>query len=379
MTISATEKTAEVNTVQQDASLKPLELSVVLPCFNEVANVDRCVEVLAEAMGSTRYEVIFVDDDSPDGTAARVREIAKRNPQVRIVQRIGRRGLSSAVIEGMMASAAPHIAVMDADLQHDERILPKMLRRAQDGADVVVGSRYIEGGSVGEWDETRSAMSRFATKLSTLILPTEVSDPMSGFFVISRDMMMDSVRNTSGEGFKILLDLLASGPKSVRVEEVPYTFRTREAGESKLDTAVLLGYANLLIEKTIGRFIPARFVMFAAVGGLGLIVHLMVVGLFMATDQRFVVAQSVATIVAIAFNYSLNNVLTFRDKRLKGWGWLRGLVSFYVVCSLGAASNVGIANVVFENDYGWWVAAIAGVMVGAVWNYAVSTVVTWRK
>ncbi|MEM9286190.1 MAG: GtrA family protein, partial [Pseudomonadota bacterium] len=252
--------------------------------------------------------------------------------------------------------------------------------KAREGADVVVGTRYADGGSTGDWDETRVGMSRFATKLANIILPTELSDPMSGFFLVTRETLETSLRNVSGQGFKILLDILASGPKDVKVAEVAYTFRSRHAGESKLDSAVLLAFAEMLLEKTVGRFVPVRFVMFAGIGGLGLFVHLAVMLLSMeGIGSSFVVAQAAATGVAIAFNYTLNNTFTFRDQRLKGWRWLSGLLSFYVVCSLGAAANVGVANVVFERDYSWWLAAISGVMVGAVWNYAVSTVFTWKK
>ncbi|MEM6748408.1 MAG: glycosyltransferase family 2 protein [Pseudomonadota bacterium] len=357
-----------------------LEFAVVVPCFNENDNVAELLRRLDVTLQGIVWEAIFVDDDSPDGTADTVRELARHDRRVRVIQRLGRRGLSSAVMEGMMATPASYVAVIDADLQHDERILTDMLAKAREGADVVVGTRYADGGSTGDWDETRVGMSRFATKLANIILPTELSDPMSGFFLVTRETLETSLRNVSGQGFKILLDILASGPKDVKVAEVAYTFRSRHAGESKLDSAVLLAFAEMLLEKTVGRFVPVRFVMFAGIGGLGLFVHLAVMLLSMeGIGSSFVVAQAAATGVAIAFNYTLNNTFTFRDQRLKGWRWLSGLLSFYVVCSLGAAANVGVANVVFERDYSWWLAAISGVMVGAVWNYAVSTVFTWKK
>lgn len=364
----------------QSTTQAKIELAVVVPCFNENENVAELLKRLDAALQGVEWEAIFVDDDSPDGTANTLRELAQQDRRVRVIQRLGRRGLSTAVLEGMMATPASYIAVIDADLQHDERILSDMLKKAKDGADVVVGTRYAQGGGTGDWDKTREGMSRFATKLANIILPTELSDPMSGFFLISRQTLESSMRQVSGQGFKILLDILSALPKTVKVEEVSYVFRSRHAGESKLDSAVLLAFAEMLLEKTIGRFVPVRFVMFAGIGGLGLILHLAV--MFAAIEgfaASFVLAQASATVVAIAFNFTLNNTFTFRDQRLKGWRWLSGLLSFYAVCGLGAAANVGVANVVFERDYSWWLAAISGVLVGAVWNYAVSTVFTWKK
>ena len=235
------------------------ELSVIVPTFNEKDNVRELVSRLEGVLAGVRWEVIFVDDDSPDGTADVVREIAQSNARVRCLQRIGRRGLSSAVIEGMMASAAPFLAVMDADLQHDEAQLPLMLEHLREGVthtQLVIGTRYASGGSVGEWDSGRASMSRLATKLSYLICKQKVSDPMSGFFALRREVLDCSVRRLSAMGFKILLDILASAPMQLQVVEVPYTFRNRFAGDSKLDSTTLWDYGMLLADKLVGRYVP---------------------------------------------------------------------------------------------------------------------------
>src|SRR5215471_5943045 len=189
------------------------ELAVVVPTFNERDNVQPLLELLASVLEHVDWEVIFVDDDSSDGTAGRVREIASRDPRVRCLQRIGRRGLSTACIEGVLASSAPFVAIMDGDLQHDERLLPRMLETLKhEPVDLVLGSRYISGGGIGDLSQRRAEISSLATRLSRMICRTEIADPMSGFFMTRRHVFDNAVRNLSGQGFKILLDLLASSP-----------------------------------------------------------------------------------------------------------------------------------------------------------------------
>jgi dolichol-phosphate mannosyltransferase len=361
-------------------ALAPAELSVVVPTFNEEANVRELVDRLRATLSDANWEVVFVDDDSTDATVAILREAAARDPRIRLIHRIGRRGLASAVIEGLQSTSSPYVAVMDADLQHDETILPTMLRTAKQGADIVVGSRYSEGGGVGTWSQQRLQMSRFASLAARLVLRDVVSDPMSGFFLIRRQAFDSVVRRLSSQGFKILLDILATGKGRLKVAETPYTFRERLHGESKLDSGVVWDYAALLIDKTIGRYIPARFIMFAGVGTLGVIVHMAVLGGLLATKAAtFIEAQSVAAVAAMTFNFFVNNWLTYRDRRLRGvWPILSGLLTFYAVCAIGAVANVGIASYLFLSNYSWWLAGVAGVIVGAVWNYAASSLYTWR-
>ena len=359
------------------------ELSVIVPTFNEKDNIRELVSRLEGVLAGVRWEVIFVDDDSPDGTADVVREIAQSDARVRCLQRIGRRGLSSAVIEGMMASAAPFLAVMDADLQHDEAQLPLMLEHLREGVthtQLVIGTRYASGGSVGEWDSGRASMSRLATRLSYLICKQKVSDPMSGFFALRREVLDGSVRRLSAMGFKILLDILASAPMQLQVAEVPYTFRNRFTGDSKLDSTTLWEYGMLLADKLVGRYVPVRFLSFTLVGGVGVLVHFGVLTtLLKGFSIAFSVSQATATVVAMIFNFAVNNVLTYRDRRLHGLRWLAGLLSFMVACSVGAISNVGIATYLFNNRTQWMLAALAGVLVGAVWNYVITQIYTWGK
>jgi dolichol-phosphate mannosyltransferase len=364
-----------------------VELSVIVPSFNERDNIEPLLGQLASCLEGVAWEVIYVDDDSSDGTAAAVKAIARRDPRVRCLHRIGRRGLSTAVIEGVQASSAPYVAVIDADLQHDETLLPRMLEALKTGEfDVVVGSRYAAGGTVGDWDRNRVAMSGFATTLSRLVVSAELTDPMSGFFAMTRPAFDRAVRRLSGQGFKILLDLFASSPTPYRFKELPYTFRARLHGESKLDMLVAWEYLMLLCDKLFGRFVPVRFVLFGAVGATGVVVFLVALRLalsvsshvFATAQEAFEIAQAAATLVAMTSNFALNNLLTYRDKRLRGARFFSGLVSFYAVCAIGAVANVGIASAAFERHYSWWLAGLAGTAVGVVWNYAVSSIFTWR-
>jgi len=379
-TISVTDRFVSVGPRPVKAFARPaVELTIVVPAFNERDNIALLVDRLEDALGRTSWEVVYVDDDSPDGTAAAVRELSQSNPRVRCVQRIGRRGLSTAVIEGILASSAPYVAVMDADLQHDESVLPTMLDTLKrDDLDVVVGSRYTGGGGIGDWNKSRAAMSKFATRLSRLVVPAELTDPMSGFFVMTRAAFDQSVRNLSGQGFKILLDLFASSPTPYRFKEVPYTFRDRIRGESKLDGAVVWEYLMLLADKTVGRFVPARFVLFALVGTLGLALHLGVLRT-MLLALSFPMSQAIATAVAMISNFTVNNVLTYRDRRLRGWKFVGGLITFCAICAIGAIANVRLASAAFEQHYEWWLSGLAGAAASVVWNYAVTSIVTWRK
>jgi dolichol-phosphate mannosyltransferase len=357
------------------------ELTLVIPTLNERDNIGPLVDLLDAVLEAVSWEVIFVDDDSPDGTAERIREIGRRDRRVRCLQRLGRRGLTTACIEGALAASATYIAVMDADMQHDENLLPQMLAMLKSGsADLVVGSRYVAGGGIGGLDAARANMSAFATRLSRIICKAEIADPMSGFFMLRRDVLEGALRRLSGQGFKILLDILASSPRSLRVRELPYNFRERQHGESKLDTLVAWEYMMLIVDKLIGHIVPVRFALFAFVGGIGLFIHMSVLWLGLSVaGAAFNLAQTSATILAMTANFFINNLFTYRDRRLRGLAMLRGLFTFYAICSLGAVANVGIAGYVFSRNEVWWLAGLAGIVVGSVWNYAISSVFTWKQ
>jgi dolichol-phosphate mannosyltransferase len=361
-----------------------LDLAVVVPTFNERDNVATLVARLDRALDGRRWEAIFVDDNSPDGTADAARELARVDARVRVIQRIGRRGLSSACIEGMCATAAPFVAVIDGDLQHDETLLPAMVAALEGdaGLDIVIGSRFVEGGGTGDWDRDRVAKSAFATRLSRRVLKADLTDPMSGFFCIRATVLREMVPLLSGIGFKILLDIMTASPRPLAFAELPYTFRVREAGESKLDHVVAMEYLIALYDRMFGKIVPVRFAMFSGIGALGAAVHLSIVWLFFrVAGAPFVVATVIATLVAMTFNFFLNNALTYRDRRLKGARQLLdGWISFALVCGIGSAANVGVAAFLHDVQQGGWaVSALAGIVVAAVWNFALSSRFTWGR
>lgn len=358
----------------------PLDVAIIVPTLNEAANVARLVERLTQVLQGRAWEVIFVDDNSPDGTSDIVRAIGREHRHVRVVQRVGRRGLSSAVIEGMLATAAPTLVVMDGDMQHDEAILPKLIDAVTSGdAEMAIGTRYAEGGGVGDWDKKRLWMSQLATRAGQWALGTTVNDPMSGFFALRREAFHRALPKLSAIGYKILLDILASSPTPLKVAEIPYHFRNREAGESKIGARVIAEYAEMIAEKTIGRYVPVRLLKFLMVGGLGVFVHLAILRVLLGMGLEFMGAQTGAVITAVAFNFFLNNSFTYADRKLKGAALITGLLSFYAISAVGAVANIGIGTWVAGQQQTWWVAGIAGVLVGAIWNFAMSAAITWRK
>jgi dolichol-phosphate mannosyltransferase len=357
-----------------------VELSVIVPTYNEAPNIRPLLEKLSLALAGVNWEAIFVDDDSPDGTADLLRLAASSDSRIRVVNRIGRRGLATACIEGFLASSAPYLAVMDADLQHDESLLPKMLQILKNGdIDIVVASRYVEGGGTGDWAESRRSASRLATRCADLILPCPLNDPMSGFFAVTAPFLLSVVRNLTGVGYKILLDIVASSPHRPKVVELPYCFRPRVAGASKLDTKVVLEYFQLLLEKFLPAFVPLRLSLFISVGFVGAIGHLTLFFLlYRIWHLTFTTSQIAAALLAMTLNFALNNMLTYRDNSLRGIHFLLGLLSFYAICSIGAYVNVQIASSLIVSGVAFWSASLSGAVLGGLWNYAVSSAWTWQ-
>jgi dolichol-phosphate mannosyltransferase len=373
--------TVRVEPSAVDRSAKTPLLSVVVPCFNERLNVVPMIAKLDAALAGIPWEVIYVDDNSPDGTAQEVRRIAQFDSRVRCIRRIGRRGLASAVIEGALSSSAAYVAVIDGDLQHDETRLPVMLSALQAGGyDLAVASRHVEGGdSAGLSSPWRHRLSDGGIWLAHAFLPVRLTDPMSGFFMLPRPLFEDLARGLNGQGFKILLDLVLSSTAPLRVLEVPARFRERAAGESKMDALVMIQFAGLLLDKVFAGLLPLRFFSFALVGALGIVVHLCILAaLRQTTLLGFETEQAMATVVAMVFNFELNNMITYRDQRLKGPRLWRGLLLFMVVCGFGAIANVGIAQMLYEQQTTWTVAGGIGAMIGVVWNYAISSTLVWR-
>ena len=354
------------------------EISIVVPAYREGENLPLLLTALEKAMQGLDWETIVVVDDAFDGSEDLVREQAQRDPRVRCLHRIGRRGLASACIEGMLASSAPYLAVMDADLQHDEALLPALLDKAKrDGADIVVASRYMQGGDTGELAADRVRISRLASAMSR-VLCKGLSDPMSGFFVVRRAFLERVVRGLYGRGFKILLDLIAAARGGeVRIAELPYSMRSREHGESKLGARVVAEFFMLILYHLTGRLLPARFFLFAAVGVTGLGVHLGVLWATFGAGFGFLASQALATWAAMTSNFFLNNTVTYGDQRLRGARIWRGLASFYVACGIGALVNLAVADWLFEQSLAYWAAGMAGALVAALWNFFTTASLTW--
>lgn len=369
------------------AGWTPPQLAVIVPSYNERDNIVSLYDKVATALKGIAFEFIVVDDNSPDGTARVVKELARERHNVRCIHRIGRRGLSSAVVEGISASAAPFFAVIDADHQHDETVLSQMYAKALAGDDIVVGTRYAGSGTVGQGlSATREAGSRLATKLSSVLTGTTLSDPMSGFFLMRREVFDEVAPTLSKDGFKILLDIIVSATRfrnreqrALSIGEVPYTFRPRHAGESKMNPLIVIQFLGLILSKMTGGLLPTSFLLFGLVGGTGVFVHLFALWV---THQflgfNFTNAQLTATIVAMTTNFVLNNELTYSDKKLRGSRLWIGLLSFYAVCSIGALANVSVATWIYQANPDLFLAGILGALMSVVFNYSVTRVFTWR-
>jgi dolichol-phosphate mannosyltransferase len=370
--------------ISSDSNVLPIygvELSLVIPTFNERDNIAPLVERLRATLAGIAWEVIFVDDDSKDNTLDIVRDLSLRDRRVRGIRRIGRRGLAGACLEGILSSSAPVVAVMDADLQHDETRLSHMLdimRRQQ--TDLVVATRYDEEGFSGDGlTRLRQAGSRAAIDLAQRLLRVHTSDPMSGFFMIRRTVVEAIAPQLSNQGFKILLDIIASAPTKLRIAEVPYVFRPRMNGESKLDAAVVFEYLGLLTAKFSGDLVSTRFLLFCLVGSIGVVVHLAMLRLLLLANIPFAAGQTIAMFSAVLSNYTLNNALTYRDRRRSGMRFVSGLLLYSSFCSLGIVGGVGISTLFYNHQSRWWIDGLAGAVIGAGWNYMTSSMLTWRN
>ena len=356
-----------------------MELCVVVPTLNEKENIPLLIKELNGVLQGINWELIIVDDNSTDSTADLVRKLGKTQPNIRCIQRLNRRGLSSACVEGMLATNADYLAVMDADLQHDTNLLKLMFTSLQTNADldIAIGSRYIDRGSTGELTERRVKISKFSNKLASILLKTQITDPMSGFFMLKRRLFDRVSQKLSQIGFKILVDIIASAKYNVQLIELPYTMRSRKKGESKLNTLISLEYFMLLLDKWLP-FIPWRFVLFILVGFTGLFLHMTCLYFLLNAGISFVYSQIISTAIAILNNFYLNNKITYRDSQLSGINFYKGLVKFYLACSLGAVMNVTASYFIY-NEFGiWWLAAFIGAIIGSIWNFAVNNYITWK-
>ena len=371
-----------------------LQLAVILPTLNERKNLRRLVDRLDAALAGIRWEAIFVDDNSPDGTSDEARAISQADPRVRVIQRIGRRGLASAAIEGMCATAAPVVAVMDADHQHDPALLPGMLAAIDSGDyDLAYASRFAEGASTEAWGRPdRVKASGFANAIARKVTGVDLTDPMSGYFMLRAETLRADASRLSGVGFKILLDILATVEQPLRVKEFPLDFAARAEGESKLDRTVVFEFLIGLYDKWLGRIIPTRFALFGTVGAMGAVLHMSVLALVLhlfgakfavshyPKETAFIVGQTVAAFTAMTFNFVLNNELTYADKRLRGFLPLfNGWAKFAFTCLFGMLANIGVSTALVRVGFHPYPSAAAGIILASVWNFALSSKFVWGK
>jgi dolichol-phosphate mannosyltransferase len=357
-------------------------VSVVVPTYQEAANIPILFDRIKYALSGAPWELIVVDDDSSDGTSNVAFALAAEDRRIRCLRRVNRSGLAGAVIEGWMSSSADFVAVIDGDLQHDESILPKMYDALAKGSgNLAIGTRLRDGGAGGSLSPARQALSDTGAWFFRRIAGAAVTDPMSGFFMIRREIVSRLAPRLSPDGFKILVDVILSAGGGLRIVEVPYAFRKRNAGESKLTPLVGIDFLGLVVHHATGGLLPIRFVLFASIGAVGLLVHIVALSAVLHWFRMltFDAGQLIATILAMGSNFILNNEITYRPYRYSGPSLVAGFMAFALGCSVGVLANINVASWLYTADETWWVAGLAGALLSVVWNYAVSTNLIWRR
>lgn len=363
-----------------------LELSVVIPTYNEIENVPILLNLLFEVLKSKSYEIIIVDDNSPDGTWQAVESISKQHPQVKLIRRLEGKGLSSAVIAGMHFSKGACIAVMDADMQHDESILPQMCDKViSERVDICVGSREAPGGGYGDWSLKRKLVSYGARWLAHVSVGTTIKDPMSGFFALSREYFESTIEKINPAGFKILLEFLARGDKPNAVE-VGYTFRTRVHGTTKLNATVALEYLLALIDLRFGWLVPNQFVKFGLVGLTGSLVNFIGFALMKSAGFPIPISIVLGVELAIMWTYFANNKFTFTPMSFTGKQFFKGFALYQFVCLYGLIIQISVVStlvttfsIVTSNIVGLYLVYMVGVAFAAVGNYFLHSYYTWNR
>ena len=356
-------------------------LSVIVPTYQESANVPVLFERIKTALKGLPWEMIVVDDDSPDGTSAVAFALAAGDCRLRCLRRVHRSGLAGAVIEGWLSSSADYVAVIDGDLQHDETTIPSMYEALTKGlGDLAIGTRVRDRVSDGALSPARQALSDVGSWIFRRLTGVAIKDPMSGFFMLRRETVSRLAPRLSPDGFKILVDIILTADGGLKIVEIPYVFRKRLMGISKLTPLVAIDFLGLVVHHATGGALPIRFVLFASIGAVGLVVHILALSAVLdwGGEIDFNSAQLIATLLAMASNFILNNEITYRVHRYRGLNLIRGFMAFAMGCSVGALANIDIASWVYKINQTWWVAGLAGGVLSLVWNYVVSTNLVWR-
>jgi dolichol-phosphate mannosyltransferase len=355
------------------------QLSVVVPTYNEAGNIPMIYDGLAQALAGHAWELVVVDDDSPDGTADAVRALARQHDNVRCIQRVQERGLASAVHWGVQAAHGEVIVVMDGDLQHEPTLIPKMFEALQAGHDIVSGSRFLEGGAEKGLSQRRRRLSDWGNRLTNRFLGTTLSDPLTGFFATSRRLFLDSIPQMQADGFKVFFDLVYHN-RHVTIRELPFEFQRRQHGESKLDLYVLWLLACDIASKLSRGMLPPRLISFVGVGLIGSIFHFSILYACMDFGAVFWLSQAIATVVAMVFNFTINNILTYSDDRLRGGAFYKGLLLYSLIASIGIVANVSTAQIAYLQLHGHtFIAATTGLAIDVIWRFVVSNRLIWGR
>ena len=357
-----------------------MKISIVVPTYNESKNITPLYENLCKVLPHNDWELIVADDDSPDGTAEVARCISGAH-NIRIINRRRGKGLSPSVIDGVQASHGDYIVVMDADGQHDERLIPEMIRilDTQD-IDVVSGSRFMHGATQRGLNSPRFMLSKYGTFLLNIILNKNLSDPLTGFFSTSRKDFLDLIPRMENQGYKIFAEYI-SLKKQARIIELSYNFRPRLTGESNLNSLVIWNFMVFIVAKILRGKIPEAFLSFVFVGGLGAILHILCFYVtFSYMEVAFHSAQLISTAIATIFNFHLNNRLTFPTRQLRGHVYYSGLFKYFVASSIGIFANVSIATISYEQvHYGAIISSLLGAIIDAVWKYTFAESIIWKE
>ncbi len=358
-------------------------LSIVIPTYNERENISKIVTRLKKTLKGINHEIIFVDDNSPDGTSDEIKSFINNKSGINLIHRIGRRGLSGAVIEGIYAAKAELVSVMDCDLQHDESKILDMLDlfSSNISLDIVIGSRFTESGEISEkaFSKIRELGSKITTLLIKKILNIKSTDPLSGFFMVKKETFLKSSDNLQTQGFKILADFLATSGKNIEIKEIGYKFKNRVVGESKMSFLTVLEFIGLVLSQIFKGRVSIRFILFCMVGLSGIFVQLLITGFAMLLINKFPTSQTLGIVAAMTSNYFLNNIITFQERKLRSFDLIRGLFSFYLICSLGALINIATASYFFGFSSNWLISSFLGACFGAVWNFTLSSIFTWKS
>jgi len=396
---SAADSLSTVPDPTQDALPLPL-VTVVTPTYNEAENVPILIDELHRALDGIPHEIVVADDDSPDRTWEVAERIAAEDPSVRVMRRFHDKGLSAAVLDGMSVARGSYLAVIDADLQHDATALPAMLHEIRSGrADVCVGSRSTAGGGYGDWSASRRFVSWVATLIARLFLRVSVSDPMSGFFVISGDAYARTAPSINPRGFKILLEFIGRN-RDLRVSEVGYTFRNREHGETKLNRSVIRAYLLGVAELRLGRQIDPVFLLYVLVGIVGLGVNSLVFTIAEAVGVPRVTTGLnealdpiegsflLSVMVSILVLFVLNNEFTFWEERYRGWKLVPAFGVFFVMSLIGTLVHVAVFKFlqgigfllsVLGTDWARVAQNLIGATVALVVNWYLNSTYLWRR